>query len=75
MEKEFQITEEMMMEEQTGRKVPVVSIAIAGDLKELLEAIARLEPSFGSYGHLVGAALGEGLAVLLSRAKQERSRK
>ena len=73
MQREFEISEEMLVEEQTGRKVPVVSIAIEGDLKELLGAIARLEPSYGSYSHLVGAALGEGLAVLLARAKERKS--
>ncbi len=70
MEKEFQICEELLVDEKTGCNVPVVSIAIQGELKELLGAIARMDPSFGSYGHLVGAALGEGLAILLSRAKR-----
>ncbi len=74
MQKEFQIQEEMMCDEQ-GRSIPVVSIAIDGDLKELLGAIAKMQPAYGSYSHLIGAALGEGLAVLLAEAKQAASRK
>lgn len=69
MQKEFQIQEEMVQDEQ-GRSIPIVSIAIDGDLKELLGVIAKMQPVYGSYSHLIGAALGEGLAVLLAEAKR-----
>ena len=39
MQKEFQIQEEMMQDEQ-GRSIPVVSIAIDEDLKEPMAVIA-----------------------------------
>jgi len=35
-----------------------------------LGVIAKLQPAYGSYSHLIGAALGEGLAVLLAEAKR-----
>ncbi len=73
MDRQMQIVQQNMLDEQTGQPVPVVSVAISGDIKELLDAIARLEPSYASYRHMVGAALGEGLAVLLARAKENQS--
>ena len=73
MQKEFQIQEEIVCDEQ-GRNVPIVSIAIDGDLKELLSVIAKMQPAYGSYSHLIGAALGEGLAVLLAEAKRAAER-
>lgn len=69
MEKQFEIVQETLKDEQ-GQSFAAVTLAVRGDVKELLDAIARLNPAYGSYAHLVGDALGEGLAALLARAKK-----
>ncbi len=59
------------LQDEQGQSFAAVTLAVRGDVKELLDAIARLNPAYGSYAHLVGDALGKGWRCCWRGLKRE----